>query len=158
MAEFLESFDTKVSAREKFVRYFFILVALILLGAGIDWVLAKLGKPNLSDFREQWQARSFFSDLRAKRYEEAYRRWGCDPSRPCRDYRFEKFLEDWGPQSRYGDPNQVRVEVIRHCDSGIIQTVNFGPEDSTVHLFISKQDRVVSFSPWPVCNPRIPVP
>lgn len=158
MAEFLESFDTKVSAREKFVKFFFVLVALILLGAGIDWVLAKLGKPNLSDIREQWQARSFFADLQAKRFEEAYRRWGCDPAKPCRDYRFEKFLEDWGPQSRYGDPSRVQVEVIRHCDSGIIQTVNFGPPDSTVHLFISKQDRVVSFSPWPVCNPRIPVP
>lgn len=158
MPEFLESFETKASPREKFVRAFFVLVALIILGAGVDWILAKLGKPNLSDFREQWQARSFLSDLQNKRYEAAYARWGCTSTSPCRDYRFEKFLEDWGSPGRYGDPHKAQVEVIRHCDSGIIQTVNFGAPDSTVHLFVSKTDRVVSFSPWPVCNPRIPVP
>jgi hypothetical protein len=156
--EFLESFETKPSSREKFVKAFFAGIALLVAVAGVDWVLAKLGKPNLSDFRPQWQARSFFSDLQNQRFEDAYRRWGCDKASPCRDYRFEKFLEDWGPQGRYGDPNRVQVEVIRHCEAGIIQTVNFGPPDSTVHLFVGKSDRVVSFSPWPVCSPRIPVP
>jgi hypothetical protein len=156
--EFLDSYETRVTGREKFVRLFFLLIALLLLVAGIDWILAKLGRSNLSDFREQWQVRAFFGDLQSQRYEEAYRRWGCDKSQPCRDYRFEKFLEDWGPKARYGDPQKVQVEVTRHCDGGIIRTVNFGQPDSTVHLYISKTDRTISFSPWPVCNPRIPVP
>lgn len=158
MSEFLDSYETRTTGREKFVRWFFIALALIILTAGVDWILNKLGKPNLSDIREQWRASSFLKNLRNGQYEEAYRLWGCDPAQPCRDYRYEKFLEDWGPKGIFAAAARGETVVIRHCDTGIIQSVQLGAPDDLVHLWVNSSDLSISFAPWPVCNPRIPVP
>ena len=157
MADFFESYEKGPTGRERFVKWFFWGIAFVILLFGVDWILGKLGRPNLSDFREQWRVRQFFSRLEAKDYEGAYRFWGCEPQNPCRDYRFDKFLEDWGPKSPQADLSRMRTEVIRHCGTGIIQTVRFG-EDEPIHLWVNSGDLTLSFAPWPVCNPRIPVP
>lgn len=159
MTDFFDSYETRPSAREKFVKYFFLAVAGIIVLFGVDWTLAKLGKANLSDFRPQWQARQFFQLLREQNYPEAYRLWGCDQKSPCRDYAFEKFMEDWGPKGTYSTGlASLNTLSVRHCDSGIIQTVTIGAPDEPVHLYVDRRQLTLSFSPWPVCNPRVPVP
>jgi hypothetical protein len=69
----------------------------------------------------------------------------------------DKFLEDWGPKGPYADPARRKTEITRHCSSGIIQTVTFGSGEP-LHLYVNSGDLRISFSPWPVCNPRIPSP
>lgn len=157
MAEFLEGYGAGDERREKLVKWVLVLIALALVTAGADWILGKLGKANLSDIREQWRARSFVNALKDKDYDRAYRLWGCDPSNPCRDYTREKFLEDWGPNGLYRDASSVQTEVIRHCDTGIIQTLRFGRTEP-VSLWVNSGDLTVGFAPWPVCQPRWQAP
>lgn len=157
MAEFLEGYGVGDERREKFTKWILILIALVLVAAGADWILGKLGKANLSDFREQWRARSFVNALKDKNYDRAYRFWGCEPATPCRDYSKEKFLEDWGPKGVYADTSVVQTDVIRHCETGIIQTVRFGRSEP-VSLWVNSGDLVMGFAPWPVCQPRWQAP
>ncbi len=109
MPEFLDSYETRVTGREKFVRLFFLLIALLLLVAGIDWILAKLGRSNLSDFREQWQVRAFFGDLQSQRYEEAYRRWGCDKSQPAAIIASKSSWKTGGPRRAMATLKKFRL-------------------------------------------------
>lgn len=147
MAGFFDQYETKSSLRERVAKWFFVAIVAVLLLWGLDWTLAKLGKDNLTDFRAQWRARSFVKALEAKSYEEAYSMWGCTKATPCRDYAYEKFMEDWGPNS----PNAGLVNgeklVTRHCATGIIRT-DLLPNKEMVHLYVDRRDLNISFAPW----------
>jgi len=49
---------------------------------------------------EQQQAKAFVASLIAQDYQGAYRMWGCTDANPCRDYPFNRFMDDWGPRAR----------------------------------------------------------
>lgn len=159
MAGFFEQYETKSNWREKAVKWFFLAILALIALWGLDWTLGKLGKDNISDFRAQWRIRSFLSALDDKRYEEAYRMWGCDVARPCRDYSYASFMEDWGPKSINGAVTRGNKLVTRHCESGIIRT-DLLPNKDMVHLYVNRDDLLISFAPWgDSCNaPSIPVP
>jgi hypothetical protein len=159
MAGFLEQYETRSNWRENLVKWFFLLIVIGLLVWGIDWTLGKLGKENLSDFRAQWRVRSFISALEAQRYEDAYSMWGCDKAHPCRDYAYEKFMEDWGPHSPNSGAVKAKKLVVRHCESGIVRT-DLLPNREMVHYYVNRDDLNISFAPWgDSCSaPSIPVP
>ena len=153
MGDFLSQYSAGDQTRDKVVRWILIVIAAVAVVWAIDWVLTTYGTFNLRDVREQWRAHSFFSLLSDKQYEAAYKMWGCDVSAPCRDYNFQKFMEDWGPKSPAADPSKRHVNAVRHCKTGIIQVINFGSGDA-VNLWVESKDMTLSFAPWPVCNPR----
>ena len=114
-------------------------------------IIASLaGYAYFHDFREKRQVARFLGLVSQKQYEEAYRLWGCDPARPCRDYNMEKFLEDWGPKSLYGDVSRARVRRTRSCQDGVIQILEYGPGDEVL-LYVDRQNRHISYSPFGYC-------
>ena len=159
MAGFFEQYETKGNWRERAVKWFFLLIFLGLILWGADWTLGKLGKDNISDFRAQWRLRSFYSALGEKQYEEAYSMWGCDKQHPCRDYAYDKFIEDWGPNSPNAAAPQAKKLVVRHCESGIVRT-DLLPNNEMISLYVNRTDLIVSFAPWgdSCSSPSIPVP
>jgi hypothetical protein len=104
----------------------------------------------LHDYREKRQVSLFLKLVAEKKYEDAYRLWGCDPARPCRDYNMEKFLEDWGPKSPYGNVAKARVRRTRSCEDGIIQILEYAPGDE-VFLYVDRKNRHISYSPFGYC-------
>lgn len=156
MADFLESYAAEEDRRAKVVRWALIAVGVFFLLWVIDWGLSAYGTYNFRDIRQQYTAWKFFRYLKNGQYDEAYRMWGCDAAHPCRDYPKEKFLEDWGPKGRYGDLSKMETRAIRHCKTGIIHSLTIGEE--TVDLWVESKDLVLSFAPWPVCNPRWQAP
>lgn len=159
MAGFFEQYETKTSLRERVVKWFFLTILAILVLWAVDWTLGKLGKDNISDFRSQWRIRSFLSALEEKRYEDAYRMWGCEKAKPCRDYSYASFMEDWGPHSANSTITRGRKLVTRHCQSGIIRT-DLLPNKEMVSLYVNRDDQIISYAPWgDSCTaPSIPVP
>lgn len=157
MADFLEGYAAQESRREKVVRWVLISIAALAVLWVIDWGLSLYGTYNLRDIRQQYTSWKFFRLLKKGNYDEAYRMWGCDPANPCRDYSKDKFLEDWGPKSRFGDLSKMETKAVRHCKTGIIHSVAIGPEE-TVDLWVESRDLTLSFAPWPVCNPRWQAP
>ena len=157
MSEFLSQYGAADETREKLVRWALIVVAVLAGLWVVDWVLTTYGTYNLRDVREQWQAHKYFRLLSEKQYEAAYRMWGCTPDKPCRDYAFNKFMDDWGPKSPAANPSKRNVHAVRHCKTGIIEVMDFGAGEP-LNLWVESKDLTLSFAPWPVCNPRMQLP
>lgn len=143
MSGFLETYGQSDAKREKRLKAGLLAVlAAVIAGAA--------GYAYFHDFRERRQVARFLDLLAQQQYEEAYRLWGCDPARPCRDYNMEKFLEDWGPKSPYGNVSRARVRRTRSCEDGIIQILEYAPGDE-VFLYVDRQNRHISYSPFGYC-------
>ena len=150
MTGFLDSYGAGVERREKIVkRLVFGGLAALAIAVTLYFVFRNWG--------EDRQARLFLDLLKKQDYQSAYQLWGCTPATPCRDYRFERFMEDWGPKSPHGNVAAARIAKTRSCAGGVIYTLEYGKDDSLL-LWVGRQDKVLGYAPWPSCNPRMPAP
>lgn len=142
MAGYLDSYGVSDAKRERGVKRVVIAAVAVVL-------LSVAGYFFLHDFQEKRQISKFLDLLKDKKYEDAYRLWGCDPAKPCRDYNLQKFLEDWGPKSPHADVTLASIRRTRSCDGGVIQILQFPKEE--VLLYVDRKDRNVSYSPFEYC-------
>jgi hypothetical protein len=147
MSDYLDNYGQGDARRERIRNRILIGLATVLVVGAAGYFLFR-------DYREKQQARQFFEMLAARQYAEAYRMWGCSEQSPCRDYNYEKFLEDWGPNK---DPAALKIVKSQHCRNGIIQTVQYGSGEP-VPLWVNRGDLLLSFAPWPVCDFRFQMP
>ena len=94
------------------------LVALVVIGGSALF--------NFHNYREEQQVKQFLSRLQARDYQGRVCFVGCTDAKPCRDYPFDKFMEDWGPNSGHAGFGDARITRSRSCGSGVILTVDFG--------------------------------
>lgn len=143
MTGFLDTYGQEEARRARRLKLWLGgILAAVILGLLAYWYL--------HDYREKRQVALFLKLIAEKKYEEAYRLWGCDPARPCRDYNMQKFLEDWGPNSPYGNVAKARVRRTRSCEEGIIQILEYAPGDE-VYLYVDRKERHISYSPFGYC-------
>ncbi|MEZ5398024.1 MAG: hypothetical protein R2729_00060 [Bryobacteraceae bacterium] len=147
MSNYLDNYGQGDAKRERVRNRILIALASVLVVGLAGYFLFR-------DYREKKQAAHFFELLKAKDYGAAYSLWGCDKDKPCRDYNYEKFLDDWGPKK---DLAAMQVVKSQHCRNGIIQTVRFSGEEP-VPLWVNRGDLQLSFAPWPVCDFRFQMP
>lgn len=121
---------------------------ILAVTAGILWFFFR-------NYREEARVKNFISSLEQKDFKTAYTMWGCTEAMPCRDYSFERFMEDWGPKSAASDPASIRREAVKSCEGGIIQILRL--KDQEVMLFVDRQNLQIGFSPWPTCTPRVQI-
>jgi hypothetical protein len=150
MSGYLDEYGVSDARRESIRKRIVLAAALVLCIGGILYF-------QFRNFREERQLESFRRLLEAGNYSDAYTLWGCKEAEPCPHYKYEKFLEDWGPGSSYSDLRASTVTQTRTCREGIIQTWSFGQDDE-VWLYVERADGVISFAPWPTCNPRYSPP
>jgi hypothetical protein len=150
VAGYLDSYGAGEERREKIVKR-------LILGTLAALVVAAVLYFTFRNWREEKQARLFLEMLRKQDYQAAYQLWGCTPATPCRDYKYERFLEDWGPKNPRGDIAAARISKTRSCDAGVIYTLEYG-KDEPVLLWVERKDKTLGFAPWPACNPRMPTP
>jgi hypothetical protein len=147
MSAYLEGYGADDARREKIRNRILLALGILLVAAAAAYFLFR-------DFREKKQAEHFFDLLRARNYETAYELWGCKASAPCRDYNYERFLEDWGPKVNL---SKMTVVNTQHCSNGILQTIRFGSEEP-IPLWVNRGDLQLSFAPWPKCDFRFQMP
>ncbi len=150
MAGYLEGYGAGDERREKTTRW--IILSVVILA-----IVVIAGYFQFRNFREEKQIGTFLELLKRQDYKAAYAMWGCTDSRPCPQYAFDKFLEDWGPKSPHSNLASAKLAKTKSCDTGIIQFIQFPGQDE-VQLWVERRDKVLGFAPWPVCNPRMQVP
>jgi hypothetical protein len=148
MSGYLDDYGVSDSRREKIFKR--IVVSTVILA-----IVASILYFQFRNYREEQQIQSFIALLEQKDYKAAYELWGCTEESPCPGYAYEKFLEDWGPESIHPDITAGKITRTRSCSGGIIQTLTFG-EDDEVLLWVERADLVIGFSPWPMCDPQLP--
>ena len=150
MAGYLEGYGAGEARREKTIRW--IVLSVVLLA-----IVAIAGYFQFRNYREEKQIGTFLEQLKRQDYKAAYALWGCTDAHPCPQYAFNKFLEDWGPNSPHANIGAAKLATSKSCDTGIIQFIQFPGQDE-VQLWVERRDKVLGFAPWPVCNPRMQVP
>lgn len=147
MAGYLETYRAGEERREKILKRGAIaLLVLLILGAILYF--------RFRDYAEEKRIRQFLGALEQKDYRTAYQFWGCSVDNPCRDYNFDRFMEDWGPSSKHANAAAAKLTTTKSCSAGVIQYVQF-PSDE-VQLWVERKDKTIGFAPWPICNPRMP--
>ena len=142
MAGYLDNFGVADAKRENIRKKIFYTVLGLLIVSVTMYFLFR-------NYREEKQLTIFYDLLREQKYQTAYEMWGCTEKTPCRDYSFARFQEDWGSKSKHADLKTMKVVEKRSCDSGIIQTVNFGGNEE-VRLWVERSDRTIGFAPSPL--------
>ncbi len=149
MAGFLEEYGVADDRRAKVIRWLVISALVVVFGS----VALYFG---LRSWPAKRQVNAFLDDLRRRDYQAAYRDWGCGNG--CSGYPYEKFLEDWGPKSEFAESGAAAIKRTRYCRSGgVIVTIN-SPKGADVPLLYLRSNGSLGFSPWPVCDPRVPAP
>jgi hypothetical protein len=146
MAGYLEQYGAGEERREKTVKIVKIvaiaLVAAILIGGVLFF--------NFHNYREERQVKQFLSRLDSRDYKAAYALFGCTDSAPCRYYPFDKFMEDWGPNSGHSGFGDARITRSRSCGSGVLLTVDYG-QSRQEKLWVERRDMSIGFPPVQGC-------
>ena|SRR5689334_3292940 len=142
MAGYLDTYGAGVDRRLRIIKTVVIaVVAAVVLGAVLLFVF--------HNYREEQRVKQFFAALQAKDYQAAYRMFGCTEAKPCTAYAFNKFMEDWGPESGH-DPAQARITRSRSCGTGVILTVDYGRQREE-KLWVERKNMSIGFPPFDGC-------
>jgi hypothetical protein len=154
MAGFLDQYGAGDERREKRNRWLFITGGVVLSALVLWWFLYGWDKSEivreshvarlvqkLRHHSQENEIRQFLELLKNHQYDAAYKVWGAN-----KDYPFNKFMEDWGPQSQR-NLNTFEIVRSRSCGSGVVITVEFqgNGEES---LWVQKTDQTIGFSPF----------
>ena len=143
MAGYLDQYGAGEERRGKIIKTVVIsLVLLVVVGGSLLFVF--------HNYREERQVREFFSHLGSHDYKAAYALFGCTDATPCRYYPFDKFMEDWGPNSGHAGFGDARITRSRSCGSGVLLTVDLG-KNQQEKLWVERQDMSIGFPPVQGC-------
>jgi len=149
MAGYLEAYgeaEQKRARRAKIVKW--SLAGVVLLG-----VVGAILFAMFHNYAQERQVKSFIALLRTKDYQAAYRMWGCTEATPCRDYSYQRFLEDWGPSSPHADALSAKVGGGDSCGTGVVVPVDFKGTEQ-VPLWVERSNAVIGFAPDPECRKK----
>ncbi len=149
MSSYLEEYgagEEQRARRLKLIKRGSILLVFLLVGAAVVYAVFK-------NYPEQQQVKAFLETLRKQDYQAAYRMFGCTETNPCRDYTFQKFMDDWGPKSSHANAASAHIGLSQSCGTGVILRVDYSGAEP-VPLWVERSTHVVSFAPWPECPGR----
>lgn len=138
--EYLADYGQADRRYEKIVRLAgYTLLAAVVLGC-VYWLFFR-------NWREERRVGEFLALLEQQKYEAAYGTWGCSTEQPCPNYPYNKFLEDWGPDSPLGPVTSYDVGRSFDQQSGVIILVQVNGREIP-NLWVQKNSKVIGFSPY----------
>jgi len=136
----LEDYVAAQARRSRKLRWL-ILTPLIVL------VVGTLLYFKLRDYSEHRRVAQFLELLQKKDYKAAYAYWGCTDQKPCPQYAFDKFMEDWGPAGSLKNPDQTRIADSKGCKGGVISFLRTPGQDD-IQLWVDRRSGEIGFAPW----------
>jgi hypothetical protein len=150
MSSYLEAYGAAEQHRARvlgFVKISSIILACALVVGLILFAVFK-------NHSEEQRAKNFLALLGQHNDQAAYAMWGCTDSRPCPDYPFTKFQEDWGPKSEHANQTVAHIGLSQSCGSGVLIRLDYTASQEPVSLWVDRDSKVLSFAPWPECPGR----
>lgn len=145
---YLEEYGAGEERRENLIRNSILIVLGVIIISLFLWFLLRY-------FHETSVTKHFLTLVKSKDYTAAYAAWGCTSAQACPDYPMTKFMEDWGPQSRGGGNQVLKITDTERCGAGVMVTVDVAPGRQEM-LFVEKGSNALSFSPLPTCPGKGP--
>lgn len=123
----------------------------IVKGVAYSLVAAVVGYCGYWLFFRNWteerQVRNFLTTVQEQRFDEAYEFWDCTIDAPCRDYLYEEFLDDWGPDSPLGPVRSFALGRSYTQPRGAIIELTVNGEKQS-NLWVEESTKVISFFPY----------
>ena len=141
MAGYLDNYGASEKQRAKVTRAIALWGGIALGVAAILLFVFHFVIPNRA---EQARVGRFLQLLAARDYKQAYAMWGCTDDNPCRDYRLESFMRDWGPEAF--PAGGFEVLDGESCGSGVIVDVDAGKAGDK-RVWVERKDGALSFLP-----------
>jgi hypothetical protein len=143
MAGYLDEYGVADARRERMIKQVVagVIIAAVV-GLGIFFFFRNRAEENV--------ANRFLAALRDKNYQAGYAMWGCTPQTPCAYYSPEKFTEDWGPAGTYKNPDELKIEHVDACDTGVVFDLSY-PGAGDQGLWVERKTKILSYAPWARC-------
>ena len=132
--------------RERRVKYIIVSSVVVVIVAAILYF-------TFQNHKQEQVVKQFFSLLKEKKYQDAYKMWGCTQETPCKYYGPDKFNEDWGPTGQYKDAVIGKIDTEDTCGSGVVFTIAI-PKVEPFGLWVETSTGVLSYAPWSRCPGR----
>lgn len=132
--------DRSGERREKILKALALALVVSVVFGGVLYYFFK-------NFFEEQQVRQFLTLLQEQDYPAAYKLWGCTVEEPCRNYSYQDFLEDWGPDSPIGEVDDFSLGRSAEVGSGVIVEIRINGTPQP-ELWVEKDTKVVGFSPY----------
>ena len=146
MPGYLDRYGEGYEERARRNRRIIAAVLIVIVGGGGLYF-------GLRNYRQKSKVKQFVELVQNHDYPGAYGLWGCTEAKPCPDYPFNKFMEDWGPQSPHAQVDSFEITRSRACGSGVIVSVDFG-RNRVERFWVESSEMTVGYSPWSVCPAR----
>lgn len=142
MPGYLEDYGVTDAKREKRTKLIVVSLLSILVVSGTLYALFR-------DYREESTVKRFLEAVQKQDFPAAYAYWGCSKDAPCRDYPYEKFLEDWGPKGENTALVPAGIHESERCGTGFLAALHSGNQD--VALWVERSTGVLGYAPWINC-------
>lgn len=142
MPGYLEDYGVTDAKREKRTKLIVISLLSILVVSGTLYALFR-------DYKEESTVKRFLEAVQKQDFPAAYSYWGCTREVPCRDYPYEKFLEDWGPKGENASLVSTGIHESERCGTGFLAALHSGNQD--VALWVERSTGVLGYAPWINC-------
>jgi hypothetical protein len=123
-----------------------ILLAAVLVVGGLLYAF-------FVNHSEEQRVKTFIGLLKDHRYPDAYLLWGCSQTQPCPNYKYDKFLEDWGEKSPHADQAGAHIALAQSCGTGVLLVVDY-PHAEAAQLWVERDSKTIGYAPWTECPGR----
>jgi hypothetical protein len=150
MPGYLDQYGVGEEERNRLIIRSIVAVVVVVVVTALGWYLLK-------NHHQESVVKTFLGDVRRGDYQVAYRDWGCTSAKPCSDYTFDKFTEDWGKAAKDSapDPAILGLTDSESCSTGVLLTVAVNATRQE-KLWVDKSNDAISFAPYPICPHKSP--
>ena len=116
MAGYLDQYGAGEERRNRIIFRTIMAVLILAVSGTLGWYL-------LLNHHQESVVKSFIAALKNHDTQGAYRIWGCTAAKPCPDYNYDKFLQDWGPGPDGPDLATLGLTDSEECNNAVMLTV-----------------------------------
>ncbi len=142
MGSYLQHYGAGEERRNRNIRNIILgVIGLVLLLIALYFIFR--------DYSEKQTVKRFIAELNSHQFPRAYADWGCTVSAPCRNYDYQRFLQDWGPEKQISSP--WKVTSVDGCKAFV--TVNVQAAGAELQsLGVERGTKTLMYAPAPECQ------
>lgn len=142
MASYLQQYGAGEEHRNRIIKRIILAAIAVVIVAVAAYLI-------FHNYPEKRIAHHFLDDVNGGRYQQAYADWGCP--QPCKNYDFNRFMQDWGPSAKVIPP--WKVASVDGCRTFV--TINVQAQGSELQsLSVQRDNHELGFAPAPECQER----
>jgi hypothetical protein len=142
MGGYLQQYGAGEERRNRIIKW--IIIGCIA-AAVVAWIIYLVFR----DYSEKRTVERFLAQVNAREFQQAYAAWGCTSDKPCPNYDFQRFLQDWGPDKKITSPWQIAS--VDGCKTFVTVNVKAGGAELQ-SLGVQRGTDTIMFAPAPECQ------